>query len=91
MTFNTDEYQSQDLMAAMEKALEILYRDPPPIEEIWACKKKVIDKYYAEQKQFAENPPPTPAPWPTVPIPQSVIVGHQPMISKRARRRNRRK
>jgi hypothetical protein len=89
MTFNTGEYQSQDLMAAMETVLKILYRDPIPADEQWAYKKKIIDKYYEEQKEIAENPQPKPAPWPTVPVPTLALAPVDSAASKRARRRDR--
>ena len=81
-------FQDQDILASMSKALEILYREPPPFDESeWAYKKQVIENY--RKSRGIEEP--EPAPWPTVAIPQSAIVGHQPMVSKRARRRNRKK
>jgi hypothetical protein len=84
MTFNADEYQIQDLMAAMEEALAIICRTPFSYDEAeWAYKKKVLERY--EQLKDA----PTPAPWPTVPVPSSALTPVDSVASKRARRRDR--
>jgi hypothetical protein len=84
MTFNADEYQSQDLMAVIEEVLKVMYRTPFSSDEIeWAYKKKMIERY--EQLKDA----PTPAPWPTVPVPNSALIPVDGTASKRARRRDR--